>query len=56
MFSALILAASLGAFPDEPVDASLKPDLAAYRQATAKVDKTADAHVRVAAPGARPTA
>ena len=48
MFSALIVAASLGAFRDEPVDASLKPDLAAYRQATSKVDKTADAHVRLA--------
>jgi hypothetical protein len=48
MFSALILAATLGVFPDENVAEPPKPDLAAYRQATAKVDKTADAHVRLA--------
>jgi tetratricopeptide (TPR) repeat protein len=48
MFSALIMAATLGVFPDETVAALPTPDLAAYRQATAKVDKTADAHVRLA--------
>jgi tetratricopeptide (TPR) repeat protein len=48
MFSALILAATFGVFSDETVAEPPKPDLAAYRQATAKVEKTADAHVRLA--------
>jgi tetratricopeptide (TPR) repeat protein len=48
MYSALILAATLGVFPDETVAVPPTPDLAAYKDATAKVEKTADAHVRLA--------
>jgi tetratricopeptide (TPR) repeat protein len=48
MFSALILAATFGVFTDETVTALPTADLAAYKNATAKVDKTADAHVRLA--------
>ena len=48
MFSALILAATLGAFSDEAAPAQPKPDLAAYNEATAKAGKTADAQVRLA--------
>jgi tetratricopeptide (TPR) repeat protein len=48
MLSALILAATLGAFPDDDVLSRPKPDLAAYEEATAKSGKNADAHVRLA--------
>ena len=40
MFSALILAATLGAFPDDDVPSRPKPDLAAYKEATAKAART----------------
>jgi tetratricopeptide (TPR) repeat protein len=48
MFSALILATAIGAFPDEPAPVPPSPDLAAYQKETAKVGKTAEAHVRLA--------
>src|ERR1700733_1498373 len=48
MLSTLILAATLGAFPDDDVLLRPKPDLAAYNEATAKSGKNADAHVRLA--------
>jgi tetratricopeptide (TPR) repeat protein len=48
MFTALIVAATLGVFRDEAVPAQPKPDLAAYNEATARLGKSADAHVRLA--------
>ena len=48
MFSALILAATIGTFADEVTPAPPKPDLAAYKDATTKVGKSADSHVRLA--------
>ena len=40
MFTALIVAATLGMFLDEAVLAQPKPDLAAYNEATARVSKS----------------
>ena len=48
MCFAVILAATLGAFSDEPPPSPSKPDIAAYTEAAAQAGKNADAHVRLA--------
>ena len=48
MFATLILAAALGASPQDAVSIAPKPDLGAYSEATARAGKTGDAQVRLA--------
>jgi Pretoxin HINT domain len=48
MCFALILAATLGAFADEPPPSPTKPDMAAYNETAAKTPKNAEAQVRLA--------
>ena len=48
MCFALILAATVGSFADEPPASPSKPDTAAYNEARTKAGKSADAHVRLA--------
>jgi hypothetical protein len=48
VFTTLILTATLGAFSDDAVATSQKAELVAYKEATAKAGKSANAQVRLA--------